>query len=1516
MHQTTQTCVKALASRLSFLLLLLVLLLLGHALSGAQVAGQPQTETGPDGIGLEDQLAAGIGEGNCADNDEVMSLFTFLSGGLADTDAATTRNASSGPTVTWSLADLCSLQGVGCRENCDYNLLISYGYGQNLLDPVCGGLNTADADIDTLILNTELSQTSVDLDLGAMLRESENKAMALISFCVDSLNLASRGLIGDLGSLSGLTSLRSLNVTSNQITGNVADLDRMAELNMVDLSFNKIAGTLDGLNNPALVEFHGNENFLTGNFSGLKNAPYLKYLDVRRNAIEGTIDYFRVLPFLQYAYINDNQLEGNVSVIQELESLLMLSAGNNSLSGALPDQSTINNLVVLMLQNNSMESVGDALSKMKNLQFADLSSNKLGDNINYILRSANHWLGALDLKDNDLYGVIESEILTQVPNLEFLFMSENPKVAGRLIPDLNNFEQIQVTTVDQFLYYVVDRNVFASIETVQSNYFRIQTDYLSTDSNCSTVYSEVHENTTMQEIRVSEHLQTLFYCFYMPRGKFLIDVNTNNILPFNISYFANIDSCGINANQQSGGKAGHLILEDEVTPIALPIGTCNDPAYDNSKVVSMTIYINGDYGDAATRGYIQDYNFEIDVIVGPKTSMKYFTPYLIMIVLIVVIVIVLAVMIGIAVSAYVTFQKQISYNKMKKSAEAAFVKTRKHSKITNDKDACVVFTDIQNSTMLRDASSQLYNNIILVHDGTVRKLAAKLGALELATEGDGFVLWFESVPNATVFCMELQQELMQVSWSPSVKKLCNKAYGQNAQGNQQIKSVQSDSESNASRSTYSKIEKSYVRFLSKFRKEEKCFNGPRVRCGVHTIRAGENTVENIALGVYSFSGPDFEKGRIICDMGHGGQVLVSAEAQQVILDNLNATQFPQIWHWGGWTFDSDEKGTVHHIYEVAPSQGMVKKRNFEGLRGHIHLAYPPGVRFSSRQPPSKDVIIVCATVKHQNVSKAAIEIADRLFCEMQQRFWGWHITPDGAEKGSSFRAIERRSLSFLGMDEFRTRSFGVGSNFGPSSQKSNQRPVQPTKKWYFAFAKPEDALRFALCCQLELVYAQWPKKIKSRFDNLLTADKAPLWNGMPVAFAVHICKFPKFESKKTMESTATNSIRMNIPSKSKLELCNPSKRQGLFCNKATLSETLGILDHVALDGQVVVTSSLIQSMSVPISNIGDPVVEHLGRVQIKSFLTPVDVYQVLPVELAARSFPTLSQAMPEGSLLSRGARSAPTPRVGLTFVFMYTISSDSASPTKEGNETFSSNSIFDDQRLHILLKRYNGYLVDEVSLSNMVFAFESVSGAVCFCVRIQRSMAICKSRLKECGESFELSDDSPSMDFDSVNLLRMNHEHNKNLKVGLASVETQQQVVDVFEGIDSKTGRRRYGTPILNLASRVAKSASVGQILMVAKNPGMKLWGGQMLNSTEGEEDKVDLLELGYFKLKGFGDKPRFVYEVRSGDPILGCLNLESGITDSDYMSVFHVDGGNSSGNLSGKSSGILPSRRLLRTGW
>jgi len=271
-----------------------------------------------------------------------------------------------------------------------------------------------------------------------------------------------------------------------------------------------------------------------------------------------------------------------------------------------------------------------------------------------------------------------------------------------------------------------------------------------------------------------------------------------------------------------------------------------------------------------------------------------------------------------------------------------------------------------------------------------------------------------------------------------------------------------------------------------------------------------------------------------------------------------------------------------------------------------------------------------------------------------------------------------------------------------------------------------------------------------------------------------------------------------------------------------------------------------------------------------------------------------------------GARCAPKPKVGLAFVFMYTVVS-SETQDNEGNNAFSSDSIFDGDQLQVLLTRFSGYLVDEVSMSNMVFAFEDVSGAVCFCATIQKSLAIFKLRLKDSlweedgvqgDRSFELSEGAPQDAVDAVNLLKSNHDVNKTLKFGIASIETQAEVHDVYLGIDSTTGRRRYGTPVLNMAARVAKSARTGQILMVGRNPTKRFWDSRKVGELEDSVGGVQILQHGYYKLRGFGEKPRFIYEVRSSmvatcslldlsqaDHVLNSDDIEAVSSQRSYLS-------------------------------
>ena len=411
-----------------------------------------------------------------------------------------------------------------------------------------------------------------------------------------------------------------------------------------------------------------------------------------------------------------------------------------------------------------------------------------------------------------------------------------------------------------------------------------------------------------------------------------------------------------------------------------------------------------------------------------------------------------------------------------------------------DSDACIVFTDIQSSTVLRETSSKLYYDIILLHDATVRNLIRRHMGIELATEGDGFVIWFPSVAAGAVFSMELQQELMEITWSKHVASLCIAVYGPS----QEIRSIndkhQFDDQPDDSEGS--------MRFFGHRLEAGRTplYNGPRVRCGVHVLHANLNTVDNISLGLYSFSGPDFDKARLVCDCANGGQVLVSGDAQQKILEDLNGAHFPLIWHWGAYLLNPEEAGwdedeEKEHIYEIASCEGVFKHRYNESLR-NVEIVSFPGLDANTNLPPENEAVIVCASCKDGVLNAGALQIVDRIFSELQKQFWGWRIVePGGPPQDAHFTHSDVEALWISKSKSFASRIFDFKSTSLASTKTLASHKKRPNE-WYYAFANAENALRFALCCQLELVYTWWPRSIHTKYRKEIHENKAPLWFGM------------------------------------------------------------------------------------------------------------------------------------------------------------------------------------------------------------------------------------------------------------------------------------------------------------------------------------------------------------------------------------------------------------------------------------
>lgn len=142
----------------------------------------------------------------------------------------------------------------------------------------------------------------------------------------------------------------------------------------------------------------------------------------------------------------------------------------------------------------------------------------------------------------------------------------------------------------------------------------------------------------------------------------------------------------------------------------------------------------------------------------------------------------------------------------------------------------LVFTDIEGSTRLWEAVEEVARHSLHAHDAVMRAVLQKYGGYEVKTEGDAFMVAFPEAAAALRFCIEVQRELHQHPWSDALVARPEAA-------------------------------------------EEPGFRGLRVRMGVH-----EGLPECRRMGSRAdYYGPMVNRAARISGIGHGGQILVSAE---------------------------------------------------------------------------------------------------------------------------------------------------------------------------------------------------------------------------------------------------------------------------------------------------------------------------------------------------------------------------------------------------------------------------------------------------------------------------------------------------------------------------------------------------------------------------------------------------------------------------------------------------------------
>lgn len=212
----------------------------------------------------------------------------------------------------------------------------------------------------------------------------------------------------------------------------------------------------------------------------------------------------------------------------------------------------------------------------------------------------------------------------------------------------------------------------------------------------------------------------------------------------------------------------------------------------------------------------------------------------------------------------------------------------------------IVFTDVEGSTALWERLGDACRPVLKQHDEIVRAAVAGAGGTEVKHEGDGFMLAFERPSAAVAFAMQAQADLAAHQWPAEVGQLL-------------------------------------------------------VRMGMH---AGEPIPTADPEGRPDYAGPVVNRAARIADAGHGGQVLLSSAAF-----NLVRTDLPE--------------------GASARSLGLHRLRGLEQPEEIYELTYPatpretfPALRTLDQHPHNLPVQLTSFVGREEELSELLVMLGD------------------------------------------------------------------------------------------------------------------------------------------------------------------------------------------------------------------------------------------------------------------------------------------------------------------------------------------------------------------------------------------------------------------------------------------------------------------------------------------------------------------------------------------------------------
>jgi len=160
---------------------------------------------------------------------------------------------------------------------------------------------------------------------------------------------------------------------------------------------------------------------------------------------------------------------------------------------------------------------------------------------------------------------------------------------------------------------------------------------------------------------------------------------------------------------------------------------------------------------------------------------------------------------------------------------------------------CVMFTDIEKSTLLWSTNAAAMSELIDRHTAIIRSLIARHRAFEVKTIGDSFMVAAREPQAMARLAVDIQLALHREAWSQRVLELLSQVFPRQA---------------------YSETPGS----------PRDCWHGPRVRMGVHHVTCDSGVVVELdhVSGSYDYFGPPINIAARVESLACGGQILLSS----------------------------------------------------------------------------------------------------------------------------------------------------------------------------------------------------------------------------------------------------------------------------------------------------------------------------------------------------------------------------------------------------------------------------------------------------------------------------------------------------------------------------------------------------------------------------------------------------------------------------------------------------------------